>query len=119
MAYAQDLSKLSRRGDIQVCLQCDGISTGVADPKGQGFVLCGGCRRKNDLRFGADPTHPGTGQRTKSARQQRARIIERFRHLAIRAAQHYRIGTEGYTPDAANTYTRELAERLVGSAFYA
>jgi len=115
MGYGHELAELSKRGDIQVCLQCDALSTGVPDRNDDGFVVCGGCIRKREHHSGQDPDHPGTGPKTKSVVRHRELTHSRFRALAIRASEHHHYALYGVMPETHSYYITQVAERLIGS----
>ena len=118
MGYGHELGELSKRGDIQVCFECDGISTGIPDVSGKGFVRCGACRQRMQRGFGSDPLHPGTGIRSKGAGLHRERMGERLRAFAMRAAEHWHFTVYGVMPERHSYYTVQTAERLIGCRIY-
>ncbi len=48
------------------CIECDSLTTGIEDRNHDGFALCAACRRIKAIAWGADPSIPRVGHKTKT-----------------------------------------------------
>jgi hypothetical protein len=92
----------AERGQFQLCLQCGAISTGVTSPRGDGlFVMCGACRRRRDIEWGADTLAPRVKGYGTRARTEHREALPNF-HVIQAAVLYadYHEAAYGYRPQA-------------------